>query len=341
MSAFDIQKIRDPKVYISVNRITTLKDYILKGASSVISGKDEILRSSKRQNIYIAKQNIIYSLNDEKIEMQFLSGIDLIDILSLKENLKCDKAIGIKFDKDVVLLNSDIKYTIEQIDEELAGTNMPTASFLFIQKLYRKKINILSHIKSKFKLIDYELEEKIPLNFEERKCRNKSKLIPPKSRFSINYKNWHRYQSVLLNDPENKMWILAGEDEGAYFVQQLPKRAKNIDDAFNSLVPKQAIGKEYDRQGKWFIVPVDKSEVPDHGDCVSSHNESICLPLENNLDKTHHIRGEDVRVGKNNVIYANNFQISHDYYAPITKTKTKGWFAFYRNNSVRYFEQFD
>jgi len=46
----------------------------------------------------------------------------------------------------------------------------------------------------------------------------------------------------------------------------LPKKVSSIKSAFLSLVPKEVLGKYYTRQGEWFAVEADMSEIPDFKD---------------------------------------------------------------------------
>lgn len=54
-------------------------------------------------------------------------------------------------------------------------------------------------------------------------------------------------------------YYLSSMDGFNYFISLLPRAVKAVEEAFASLIPKEAQGKEYKRQGEWFFVP---SEVP-------------------------------------------------------------------------------
>ena len=69
---------------------------------------------------------------------------------------------------------------------------------------------------------------------------------------------WHILGGVLFNI--GSRYLLCGIDDGTYFVIELPKKAKNINHAFQILKPRPVVlaenqGISVKRQGEWFFIP--------------------------------------------------------------------------------------
>ncbi len=53
----------------------------------------------------------------------------------------------------------------------------------------------------------------------------------------------------------NGKYYISSMDNSNYFISQLPRKAKSVQDAFNMLLPKECKGKRYERQGEFFFIP--------------------------------------------------------------------------------------
>ncbi len=53
----------------------------------------------------------------------------------------------------------------------------------------------------------------------------------------------------------NKKYYISSMDNQNYFISELPRKAKSVQDAFNMLLPKECKGKRYERQGEFFFIP--------------------------------------------------------------------------------------
>lgn len=58
---------------------------------------------------------------------------------------------------------------------------------------------------------------------------------------------------------QDKRYFLSSMDNWRYFIVELPSPCQTCPQAFDMLIPPQVKGKEYQRQGEWFVIP---SEVP-------------------------------------------------------------------------------
>lgn len=113
----------------------------------------------------------------------------------------------------------------------------------------------------------------------------------PKPGFTKMGNQYHRAGSTVLRI-QGKDYLF-GFDDGQYFGCELPRKVKDIDDAFLSLTPKAAIGKkDVKRQGEWFFVPLPKGfRPPEISESVitPSDNDEIALPIETRQSNRHNI----------------------------------------------------
>lgn len=75
---------------------------------------------------------------------------------------------------------------------------------------------------------------------------------------------WELYDwvKVTAHVPASDMVLLAGYDEDALFICELPKLVSSVEQAHEVLVPPEVKrASSYERQGEWFFVPVSEAEV--------------------------------------------------------------------------------
>lgn len=132
---------------------------------------------------------------------------------------------------------------------------------------------------------------------------------------------WHKAGHVLVSF-EKKSYLL-GFDDGQYFGVELPKYAKNIEEALRILTPKGAEGS--DRQGEWFAVVCAKPK-----DCLILEDiECVSLPYEGNA---HTINCSKLTI-KDGIVYAFHGYMSHDQHPDISFDGK--WVKFLKNTAVR------
>lgn len=69
------------------------------------------------------------------------------------------------------------------------------------------------------------------------------------------------YIEITAKIPAMNMYVLAGYDESALFICELPKAVESFEEACDSLMPKEVkLAFSYKRQGEWFFVPVSQKE---------------------------------------------------------------------------------
>lgn len=182
--------------------------------------------------------------------------------------------------------------------------------------------------------------------------KENGKYIPPSSGFTLaqSYpggpRHWHRSGSVLIRDMRKggRSYIF-GQDEGTYFGCELPKHPRNVTEAYEVLMPKEAIGTEFLRQGEWFAVPVDKKDVPEISSDVLSAT-SVVLPRESKDSNVHELGTDDadnIRVDlKTRRIYVVGYwELLHDEHLDLSTPSNKHnqWYTFYENTAIRSFSE--
>lgn len=223
--------------------------------------------------------------------------------------------------------------------DEFSDLGLPTTSFACLERFFKENEGLKRLCNGHMKVVDYTTDERRPLSDEDKKLlarKKNNRPKPPEPGFTLVGREWHRSGTVLLQDQERKMCILMGQDEGTYFGVELPKMAKSIADAFQILIPKEVVEKEFTRQGEWFMTPVADEDVPEHANCVACDDCSIILPLESADSNHHRVESSDVRIGKDGQVYAHNPNVEHDDHASISGY---GWFTFYRNTALRSYSQ--
>lgn len=68
----------------------------------------------------------------------------------------------------------------------------------------------------------------------------------------------HRPQSAVITQDDR--YFLSSMDNNGYFICELPHKCDAVNQAFNMLIPYQVKGKNYQRQGEWFVI--ESPELP-------------------------------------------------------------------------------
>lgn len=249
--------------------------------------------------------------------------------------------------------------------------NYPTISFACLAQFYGEKATIAKVMDrvatGEIKVIDYTPDEKRPLTAAQKKVASRKngylKLSPPEAGFELigtgAGAQWHRSGTVLLEDTKTSasrtgagnMHMLLGVDEGSYFGCELPCEAASIEEAYQHLIPEEIMGRgDCVRQGEWYIVPVEKEEVPPLEDCVlqweqqaagyysGNTNTFAFLPVETPESNRHIIYTSDGRVSKDGKVYALDPVLHHDE-EQHEDAECSGWATFVKNAAVRSFSQ--
>lgn len=146
---------------------------------------------------------------------------------------------------------------------------------------------------------------------------------------------WHCTGTVVLRDGD--MHILMGRDDDTYFGCELPEACSSVAEAIKCLTPVAAHQSSYFRQGEWFMVPVNKDDVPALQDRVLTFYSEGVLPLDHPDSNEHTIcTQEEGCVGKDGTVYVLNGTLKHEDHADL---ETKGWYSIHRNTAVRSFSQ--
>ena len=195
---------------------------------------------------------------------------------------------------------------------------------------------------SKVKFTKGEAASYSAWNRKPMKTRGPCPVTPPSPGYtpveSGRGRSWHRSATVLLHDTKEKRSYLIGQDEDTYFGVQLADNPKTIDDAFASLMP--AAVRDYKgsvaRQGEWFALPVKEKDVPEVTECVCEGNSSTGLVLNRDSDESarHIVHSEDIRVGKDGLVYAESPTLEHEN-GDHEQMHCSGWVAFHRNTAVK------
>lgn len=275
-----------------------------------------------------------------------------------------------KNQKYVLVLNGDEDVALPIIPSDVK-TEVLTISFTCLSRFYEQKENVYEneHIRSviskltsgKIKVIDYSPDSEIKISAVELKQIKKLEKKNPVSiqliRESIevpkdkvgytlvgtisNYKTiykWHRSASAILYDTVGKFSILLGQDEGSYFGCQLADNPKNLAAAFLSLQPKEILGTNSKRQGEWFFLKIEESDVPKDEECIAivkSNNDELYLNKETDGANHHVTSVKPVKITKDGV-YAFSPTLMHGNGDHIDVSEV-GWVKFCKNTAVRSF----
>lgn len=278
----------------------------------------------------------------ERVEERIDNNIDTVPsafIINCPKRLKANEGY-----RSLLLLNADSDGATYQPDYELVDDFpdhcFPVVSFSALAYIFDDDINtVIAHFSDgRLRVKDYTADERIPFTDEEKKQarRKKPNLTPPELGFVKVGNQWHRSGFVLLHDEADKLCLLAGQDEGSYFIVELPKKVNTIADAMDVLIPEEARVDGAIRQGEWFLVPCDEKEVPAVNETLllfDGEGEAY-LPLDDENSNKHLIYCSEGRVGKDGYVYLKNGTLEHDEHASVS---LDGWCYVVKNTAVRSF----
>jgi hypothetical protein len=202
--------------------------------------------------------------------------------------------------------------------------------------------------KGELSLRDFTPEHRIKMKSGEIAAladpKKRKALVPPAPGYSVVGQAWHRSGSALVHDNKSDTSYLFGQDEGTYFGVELPSPCYTIANAYKILIPEEARGVGFIRQGEWFAVQVDAPpELPDTTLLVSKVNNAngvenidLYLPLDTPESNKHTLMDvEEIRVGKDGQMYVRGGYLDHDQHAAIQFQPEDQWYTFYKNTAVR------
>lgn len=229
------------------------------------------------------------------------------------------------------------------------GTPVASMSFLclgrFIGDIEPLKLVPMLH-SGKIKVLDFTKDETRKVSADDRKKIRANKPEPPELGFTyLSHADvWHRSATVLVR--YGRMRILLGQDDGTYFGCELKDAVNTIKEAFKALMPKHIRRiKGVERQGEWFIVPVDEKNVPVVTECAAISEEfdglepAISLPVDDEDSARHTVQASDIRIDKNGMIYARGGSLHHSTDDHPDIEFGAGWHTFEHNTAVRSFSQ--
>jgi len=149
---------------------------------------------------------------------------------------------------------------------------------------------------------------------------------------------WHSSPTILFACGDRS--FIMGQDEGSYFGCELKDNPTTILEAYESLKPAAARGRDdWIRQGEWFAVPVNQTEVPslyNNPEVVASSDDgdySIALPRENEESNIHTLNGNFIftRSGR---LLVRHFSLDHDDHGTIYGKNSLTWYELHKNTAV-------
>lgn len=319
--------------------------------------KSVIYMSNNGKDIVVLSTQYLLSPSTYDDHKEFIYDIDSDILYSTDEN--DDYEVAKLANSNKFLINGDMieggSYHVSQFNkcvtvckdvDDSEGIIAPTVSYNCIGRFYGVEedpgyIKNLLH-KGTLQMLDCTFDETKKISAKELKLIQKNNQAkPPQPGFTLVNNTWHRPASVLLVDTKKNMYLLLGQDEGSYFGVELPKPVKTVGEALESLMPEEAKGKIFHRQGEWFFIEVDESEVPTLLDIKLSsddqYNENkTLLPLESD-DSNHHImRCSKMVVGNDGEVYVYAPTVEHDQHDDLN---VLGWHIYRRNTALRSFSQ--
>lgn len=220
----------------------------------------------------------------------------------------------------------------------------PMVSFSALSHFYGDKIQKVHTAlgKGNLRLLDFTSDELIKYTNEEKRERRKvePKIKPPEIGFSETGNGWHRSGFCLFYDEVKKICLLSGQDEGSYFILELPSKVNTIKQAMDVLIPKEARVPGTLRQGEWFFVPCkDPPLLHDTIVLFSTEGNSsdVYLPLDDVDSNRHWIETSDGRAGKDGRLYLFHPAVHHDEHA--TLEFNGGWCYVVKNTALRSYSE--
>lgn len=312
--------------------------------------------ASKKYNYiydFVYKNNILYTVENtypknsyingfeeciqkNKINEKVITDIDSITAIVLNNKLVIRGDSGSSFVRANVLSGTEFAKNFSSISLTTIATMLygvkESGSKEQIKNIHRVADELIS---GKINLLDITKDVTKPLTKSEKvilnRC-NKNNInydgkIPTGFTLLPHSKKWHMSSSVLI-EKNNKRYIF-GQDEGTYFGCELRGTPNTVKDAFINLIPEQAFGKRYKRQGEWFAVPAK----PPTSECLEL-SLTVGLPKDDELSNNHIVNdAKEIRVDlKRKLIYANGGSLEHDQHNPLIFS---GWNCFYKNTALR------
>jgi hypothetical protein len=355
--------IRDRLGEIDPNELKTYWDtecvfenFLRTGEKSSFSFEKHSIYRVDHYNVIFHRNNRLYLLTFshalEELSVKWSKGIRELEGIASGILIDCNVRLGgtdslsklLLFNADDEEVNdfSSMIHIKQTFVKTLDGSGFPITSFNCLSRFYdeegTKKVE--GYLASgRLVLLDYSMEEWIEFSEKEKAKYQSSegeKSLAPKLGFRVVNGQWHRSGTCLFKDVKTEKYYLLGQDEGTYFGCELPTEAQTIEDAFACLLPSEAKGKTYARQGEWFAVSVAEEEVPNYLDCAlcffNSSTNGVFMPVENEQSNRHLLQCSEGRIGRNGVVYALSPKLQHSEHEPLN---LQGWHAFYRNTAFR------
>lgn len=282
----------------------------------------------------VVKNNKIYNSGENEYNM------DLGQLENyLGNNFPCAFIYKVKGEEKVFCQADGVSTEMDEyIGDRKGKTSISLTCFAELTGIKGK--NILKNIDNRnIKIIDATTDEEITKDKQFAKLKGKTLekakeiAISPRNGFTLIEKGksfcWHSSASCLFT--YNKKHFLVGQDEGTYFGVELPKKVNSIKDAFESLVPKEAKGKKYQRQGEWFVISVEEKDLPKNKQFVELDDMDLNLSIDDPGSNYHNVKAKKYLIGTD-ALYAYKGDMEHDEHKRI---EFKGWVKFIKNTAVR------
>lgn len=353
--------------------IGDLQTYILIGTPELVY-RDTVIVENNDGNRYAIKNGAIHSISSGRWVSGEESLRDLVDDPTLMSkrikggvDLSCPD--GIVMPTSLTTNEGGAVLTVLQNGDEdnntlvddFQGFNFPTVSFRCLGRFYNeeddtKGISMMAKAiaSGDLRVVDFTPDDSRDMTPEDMAAdkafwkyrenvvamRKPKEVVlppmPPERGFTAMNDRWHRSATVLMHDKAKRMTLILGQDEGSYFGCEIPGTPKTVADAFTALIPKDLRDRgELLRQGEWFFIPVDETEIPSMTG-ATVHLEEFALPVEHESSNQHRVRCADGRVAKDGSIYALNPSMEHEDHAT---TEALGWHTFRRNTAKRSFSE--
>lgn len=211
----------------------------------------------------------------------------------------------------------------------------------FDGRINRKRITSLLS-SDKLRCIDSTEDQRISMK-KSKKC--------PGAGFTLVDRSWHRPGGALFQLRDT--FYMLGQDENSYFGCELPQdktQPKNITEGFKLLLPKEVHNKNWERQGEWFAVPINKDKVPSEDKMIQIY--SLALPRDNGQSNIHHLASCDsddemyedpgifVDPESRRIFAKKGWAIYHDEHQELDCPSTnQPWWEFHRNRAVRSYSE--
>jgi hypothetical protein len=145
-------------------------------------------------------------------------------------------------------------------------------------------------------------------------------------------------------------YFLMGFDDGQYFGVELPAtfNGKTLKAAYKALQPPEVQkAKDWERQGEWFFVPLDKMpEVKPHmirmnprSCCTDSAGLAFRLPVDDEYSNWHEICCRDLIIGRDEYYVLTPMACDHSEHDVIEFLEPEKWVAVYKNTAVQSLSQ--